>query len=311
LSPLTRARAAYWAGVSSARLGYADVARAWTRVAAAYPANYYGQLAAKNLPAGARVRAGGPPIATPDDQTVFRRSDLPRLAELLRGAGDTVRAELFINRIADQHDDRAGVVRLTVDLALKLKLTSVAVKISREAAMDGLDFADHVYPVLSDLGAGDVELALVHAIIRQESGFDTDAMSTVGARGLMQLMPATAAGLARQKRADHRHDWLTSRPDHNVRLGRAYLRQLIDQFGDYALVAAAYNAGPSRVREWIKTIGDPRSGEIEMVDFIERIPFYETRNYVQRVVEGVTVYRGVLLAPASTGRGAPARVTRG
>jgi soluble lytic murein transglycosylase len=294
LSPLTKARAAYWAGEASTRLGYKDVATAWYQSAARYRANYYGQRAAGKLGREgslAKSTSGGPPTANRADQIVMDRSSLPRMAELLRAAGDTVRAEMFLHRLADHYADRPGVVRLIVDLALRLNLTSTAVKISREAAMDGIDFADHVYPVLPGLGTGDVEPALVYAIIRQESGFDVDAVSSVGAKGLMQLMPATAKAVARSEKQPHRKEWLTSKPNHNVRLGSAYLRQLIDQFDDYALVAAAYNAGPSRVRTWLEQNGDPRSGEITLDDWIERIPFYETRNYVQRVMESVAIYR--------------------
>jgi len=136
------------------------------------------------------------------------------------------------------------------------------------------------------------EWALVHAIIRQESVFDVQARSPVGARGLMQLMPATAKEVAGKLGIPHSASWLTTNPSHNITLGSAYLSRMIERYdGAYPMAIAAYNAGPGRVDRWIKQFGDPRKGEIDWVDWIELIPIYETRNYVQRVMEGVYVYR--------------------
>ncbi len=291
LSPLTRARGAFWAGEASAALGYPEVARAWYRSASAFRANFYGQMAAQKLPERIRSAHQGPPIATQADQASFNRAELPRLLRLLVAADAQDRADQVLNRMADIYAGQGGFMRLTVDLALELRMTSGAVKISRAAAMDGLDFADHVYPTLGKVEMSGVEPALVYAVIRQESGFDVDIVSSAGARGLMQLMPTTAKAVARAERERHLGDWLTARPAHNVRLGSAYLSQLIDQYESYALVAAAYNAGPGRVRQWLNEYGDPREGKIRLVDWIERIPIYETRNYVQRVLEGTAVYR--------------------
>ena len=135
-------------------------------------------------------------------------------------------------------------------------------------------------------------LALVLAVIRQESAFDQRAVSHAGARGLMQLMPATAKRVARWEGVRYVRHWLTEEPDYNVRLGRAYLRKMIDRYeGSYPLALAAYNAGPHRVDRWLKAYGDPRLEDIRTVDWIENIPFKETRNYVQRVLEGLFVYR--------------------
>jgi soluble lytic murein transglycosylase len=136
-----------------------------------------------------------------------------------------------------------------------------------------------------------VEPAFVHAIIRQESAFDIDAVSASGARGLMQLMPTTAKDVARQEGTRHAADWLTTKPNHNIRLGSAYLKQLYNRFESYALVAAAYNAGPGRLRGWMETFGNPLEPGTDLVEWIERIPVYETRNYVQRVLEATLIYR--------------------
>jgi peptidoglycan lytic transglycosylase len=140
---------------------------------------------------------------------------------------------------------------------------------------------------------GSAERSLLFAIVRQESAFAPDAMSRVGARGLMQLMPATAAGMAGKLQLPFSLDRLTSDGAYNVTLGRSYIENLIDEFGgSYPLAIAAYNAGPGRVRQWLRAFGDPRGRDINMVDWIEMIPFNETRIYVQRVLENLQIYRG-------------------
>src|SRR5438445_5954072 len=129
--------------------------------------------------------------------------------------------------------------------------------------------------------------------MRQESAFERDAVSRVGARGLMQLMPATASFIANKMQLPFSAERLTADGIYNMLLGRAYLETLIDDFGgSYALAIAGYNAGPGRVRQWLRDYGDPRGGDIDMVDWIENIPISETRNYVQRVLENLQVYRG-------------------
>jgi soluble lytic murein transglycosylase len=149
------------------------------------------------------------------------------------------------------------------------------------------------YPVTSLPSGGTAEPSLLLAITRQESAFDRDAVSRAGARGLMQLMPTTASDVARKMQLPFSAERLTTDGTYNVLLGRAYLEKLIDDFGgSYGLAIAAYNAGPGRVRQWLRDYGDPRGGGIDMVDWIENIPIGETRNYVQRVLETLQIYRG-------------------
>jgi soluble lytic murein transglycosylase len=153
------------------------------------------------------------------------------------------------------------------------------------------------------------EPALVLAVIRQESAFDPKAISRAGARGLMQLMPATAHQVAHRIGVPYRRAMLTENPAANLHLGRAYLQEMLDTFSGTSMLAlAAYNAGPHRVVRWIKDYGDPRHPDVDPVDWIEQIPFDETRNYVQRVLEGQAIYRLALtgqrtvlpLRPAAT-----------
>jgi soluble lytic murein transglycosylase len=138
------------------------------------------------------------------------------------------------------------------------------------------------------------EPALILGIARQESNFDPEAVSSANARGLMQLLPSTAQQVAKRLGVRHQVAMLTTDTAHNMRLGAAYLDQLLARFGGtlpYAI--AGYNAGPNRVDEWLGTYGDPRAGSVAMLDWMEQIPFAETRNYVQRVVENMSVYRAL------------------
>jgi soluble lytic murein transglycosylase len=154
---------------------------------------------------------------------------------------------------------------------------------------------DYLYPVIKLPGGKEPEPALVLGIIRQESAFEVGAMSDAGARGLMQLLPGTAKGVAKQAGIKYAAKRLSTDPSYNITLGRAYLDELLSRFGgSYVLTAAAYNAGPNRVRDWISTYGDPRQRSIDVIDWIESIPFDETRNYVMRIIENTQVYRARL-----------------
>ena len=146
--------------------------------------------------------------------------------------------------------------------------------------------------IFIDLPDGGPERALTLALIRQESAFDPGAISPSGARGLMQLMPGTARLMAKVKGLRYSARKLLTEPDYNIALGSGYLDRVLGGFdGSYVLALAGYNAGPGRVRKWIGEFGDPREGSVDTIDWVETIPYDETRNYVQRVLEGLQVYR--------------------
>lgn len=289
-TPISKARGAYWAGRASAALGHPEIARKWYEQAAAHPTVFYGQLARSeigarpSLPTLVSVQAPG---------ENFKHQDMVRAARWLTKAGLRSEAASFLlkmGKLSQNQSDYAYAAKLAADLGQP----HIAIKIAQDAQKNGFYLPREAYPsVTSHLRkVGNVEWALVHALIRQESRFDERAASPAGALGLMQLMPATAKEVARKSGAAHQTGWLTSRPSHNINLGTGYLGQMLDRFdGNYALAVAAYNAGPNRVARWIETFGDPRKGDISMIEWIERIPVYETRNYVQRVLEGVYVYR--------------------
>jgi soluble lytic murein transglycosylase len=166
--------------------------------------------------------------------------------------------------------------------------------LSKRAALEGRIFPITAYPV-TDLAAFSSRVApeLVKALARQESELNPEAESHAGALGLMQVMPRTAAQVARELGIGFSQDRLTEDWQYNARIGTHYLEGLLDEFnGSIVLSAAGYNAGPHRARSWIESYGDPRRmSPDQVIDWIEGIPFRETRNYVQRVVEGLHVYR--------------------
>ncbi|MDI9349753.1 MAG: transglycosylase SLT domain-containing protein [Candidatus Symbiobacter sp.] len=212
----------------------------------------------------------------------------------LLALGAREHAEPLIHILAELAQSPSDMVEVG-DLALASKRAGLAVWVARKAqARFGSTLETTGYPVLEIALEKGVESALIHSLIRQESSFLPHAKSRVGARGLMQLMPGTAKDMARQLRIPYARAKLVD-VNFNLRLGGAYLKQLLQTYkGDYVLAVAAYNAGPSRVNAWLDELGDPRETHQDVVAWIEQIPFSETRIYVQRVLEGLKVYRRLL-----------------
>jgi soluble lytic murein transglycosylase len=291
---ITQARADYWLARSESGVAaQADFARA-----AAYPDTYYGQLASLALgesPAtlAARITQAAEPGFTPRDALDFALMELPRAAALLVQMNDPDDAQNFLNRLG-QVAANDQTRELAAKLALGLGLPQSAVSIARTAGIAGQMLIREGWPAPVSPPGG-VEPAVALGIMRQESSFDPTAISGAGARGLMQLMPGTARRTARQNGIayDNLFD-----PAQNMALGTAYLSGLIQDFGNcLPLAIAAYNAGPTNVANWLAENGDPEqktaSGGANIIDWIEEIPFSETRNYVQRVTESIVVYRAL------------------
>jgi soluble lytic murein transglycosylase len=291
-TPISKARGAYWAGRASDEMKNPDIAKQWYQVAAKQQSTFYGQVALGALKAEHRPPADIMPPKTSEGMASFEGQGAVKAARLLADIGLKKELSIFLRHIG-KNAKTPEYTRLTAELAMELKRQPDAVKIAREAMQKNIFLPEYGYPtILSRMKSVKLEWALTHAIIRQESAFDTDALSPAGARGLMQLMPATAREVAQKNGLSHSLDMLTSNPNHNIRLGTLYMQQMINRFdGSYALAAAAYNAGPGNVNKWLKAYGDPRKGDIEMLDWIEAIPISETRNYVQRVLEGTYLYR--------------------
>jgi soluble lytic murein transglycosylase len=282
----SKARAAYWRG-RAAEAMRADPTPFYRR-AADSSITYYGQLAAVRL--GQRnVRLRAAPEARQSDTPVIRAirfleaADardlaLPLYTDVARQAPD---AETLasLTRIARAHGDARA--ELTV---------------ARIALQRGFSFEREAFPVLlaadRAFSGNPEEWAIAHAVAKQESSFDPKAVSSAGARGLMQVLPGTAKETARKIGRSYDLAALTNDPGYNLLIGTAYFAELSKQYdGGMVLAIAAYNAGPGNVRKWIDTLGDPRQPGTDPIDWVERIPFSETRSYVQRVLENWQVYR--------------------
>ena len=295
-APVTLARAAYWVARSHAALGAHELAAVWYRRAAAHPIAYYGQLAAEELGPAHRP-APPPPTADAAQRASFESKELVRLLRMLIEA-DVAAAQLnpFLVRLADLAADPAEV-GLVAELAASSGRPHLVTQTGRYAAYYGHVNEVAAFPIPDLPGlvrppAGEPEAALLLGIARQESIFNPWVSSHAGAQGMLQLMPRTAYLMARSLGLHYNQGLLTGNPDYNIRLGRHYMKTLLARYREPALAVAAYNAGPRRVDEWLSLHGDPRRGDrYDVIDWIELIPFDETRNYVERVLEGRNMYR--------------------
>lgn len=289
-TPLSQSRALYWQGRAAEAQPTAEAARGFYEKAAAFPATFYGQLArAKIGEAAAKLRAA------PLESTGEARAAVVRVTELLYALGEKELAALLVS-------DSARGLANAADLAALARVVSrdrdarVSLMLGKYAGHRGFALDELAFPVYGVPGfepaAGSAPRSLVYSIARQESAFDARAVSHAGAKGLMQMMPATARRTAQKAGVPFDEAKLLADPSFNAQLGAAHLGDLLtENGGSYILTLAAYNAGGRRVKEWIAAYGDPRKPEVDPIDWIERIPITETRNYVQRVMENLTVYQ--------------------
>ncbi|PWS36843.1 transglycosylase [Falsiroseomonas bella] len=296
-SVITRARSAYWEGLALAALNRPAEARARWEQGAALPVAFYGQLSSRALgetPAQLSARIGATTLPEPPAEVArnFGARELSRAAVTLGDLGQSDRARVFLLRMEELSPD-ATDRWLIARLAVLMGRPDHAVWVARRAGADGVILLEDGWPTPYPTPSSGAEAAVVNAITRQESNFELTAVSRANARGPMQLLPATASGVARRLGIPHSTAMLTSDAAHNLRLGSAYIAERLDRYaGALPLAAAAYNAGAGRVDQWVEVYGDPRApGGPDIRDWIELIPFSETRNYVQRVIENVVVYR--------------------
>jgi peptidoglycan lytic transglycosylase len=210
---------------------------------------------------------------------------------LLAQIDESDRARPFLQKMTDDAEEPTKL-RMIADLGHEIGREDYAVMVAKSARTRGVDMIDYLFPLRKLPAGAGPEPALLLAVIRQESAFDVKAVSPAGALGLMQLMPFTAKHVAKTLKTKYRPKDLVKDGDYNIRLGRAYMQELLEFFDQsYVLAVAAYNAGPDRVNQWIQAFGDPRDYGVDVVDWVETIPLSETRNYVQRVMENLEVYR--------------------
>lgn len=301
-TPISIARAEYWIGRADQAAGNTSRARYHFDAAAVHSSTYYGQLAAEQIGRG-RLFFRSAPSPSADERRAFEHRGPVMAMRLLSELGYKRNPVPFLIDLTMVERNPDTMV-LYAELAGELGLVDRMLAIGKLGLSRGWAFESYAFPTIgmpSNANYGGLERAFAFAIARQESTFNAAAVSPAGARGLMQLMPNTARHTARKLGIGYSKSRLTSDPAYNVSLGSHYLATLVSEFGgSYVLASAAYNAGKSRVVEWIGRFGDPRTGQIDPVDWIELIPFTETRNYVQRVMENLQVYRALL--PGGDGR---------
>jgi soluble lytic murein transglycosylase len=299
---VSKARGAYWMGRVYEVQNKNEQAAKWYSKAAKYKTNYYGQLAAAKIHDAPYPTLAKTPSATTEEKKRFEQKDIVQAAHILKGLGSGAAHELskFLLHIADTAENKAER-ELSVMLAHAFAPSEVVWTAKKAGNKEPVTLAK-AYPTVSIPKRGQriPEKALVMAITYQESRFNPTAVSPAGATGLMQFMPATAAREAKRIGIKHSVSKLTD-PSHNVTLGSSHLSHLLDEFnGSYILAAAAYNAGNTPVHRWLTQLGNPHQGKIDVVDWVELIPYGETRNYVMRVLENVTLYRSLDGAPKKT-----------
>jgi soluble lytic murein transglycosylase len=307
-----KARAKYWLGRTYAEMGQRDLAAAAFADAAAHPTVYYGQLAREALGRGGQAISVSEVKPSANVRSQVAGDDLIRAFRLLARAGREGEMGMFLWPIAKRfktEEEMSAAASIVWDNGGPF----MSVRLAKAASSYGVDIDHWGYPVRAmpnwkPMGPG-VEKALVYALTRQESEFNAQAGSHAGAKGLMQLMPGTAKLISRQYKVKYNPKLLTD-PSYNARLGAAHLGDLVKEFkGSYILSLVAYNAGPRRSFEWMQRYGDPRAKGIDPIDWVETIPFTETRYYVQKVLQNTHVYRS-RLDPSSM-RGMTADLLRG
>ncbi|MEX6507132.1 transglycosylase SLT domain-containing protein [Jiella sp. M17.18] len=290
--PLSLSRGYYWLGRAAEAAGSREAATYYAR-AAHYGATFYGQLAAARL-----GRSPGEidfPHPSEAERRRFASRPAVRAIHRLEEIGSDWRADILYKDLAEELDSPGELALLSV-MAEDRGDHHLALQVGKIAYWRGIDAPALAFPIgviPDDARISAAGKALAYAIARQESAFNPSARSAAGALGLLQLMPGTAKNMARKIGVSYSPSRLTSDPGYNAMLGAQYLGEQIDNFnGSYILTFAAYNAGPRRAKEWIDRFGDPRGKSLdEVIDWVERIPFTETRNYVQRVLENYEVYK--------------------
>lgn len=290
-TPTTQSKGLYWAGRAAESAGDQAAAQGFLTRAAGFSDLYYGQLAAERI----RLALKAPPPldtrkADAGARDAFYRRETVRAVQLLGNMGDRVSQGLFIRQIArDATTDTDHA--LAAELSRTIGRPDLGVMVGRSALENGLsDYTAAGFPSVKVPEGQRDYWTMIHAIARQESQFDRAAVSHAGARGLMQLMPGTAAETAGKLGLSYNRDSLTTDTDYNIQLGSSYFKRVFGIYGSYPLAVAAYNAGPGNVNKWIRANGDPRMPGGDMLKWIEQIPIFETKNYVQRVLENAVVY---------------------
>ena len=292
-NPIVLARANYWRGRAAEALSQNDTMRTAYEAAARHPTAYYGQLARARLGLElVELRPPSPVLAADDGSTSDERV---RAANMLYAIGARDVVLYFVTDLGEQSPDVA-VLEALGELTGRRKDARAMLQIGKPSLGRGLALDHYAFPTIGipphKQIAPEIEHGMIYAVARTESAFDQRDKSAANAVGLMQITPE--AGRDTAKRFGVKYDWerMVSDPVYNTQIGAGELSALLSEYkGSHIMTFAGYNAGRGRVRDWIKLYGDPRDPKVDPVDWVERIPFSETRNYVQRVIENLAVYR--------------------
>lgn len=292
-NPITLARSFYWQGRAAEALGREQEARADYQEAARYPTAYYGQLARARLGFD-EVTLRAPPHPMPE----YRTLEIARVFDILYAVDDSDLVATMAADLGDKATDAAALATLA-DIAMHHNDARATLLIGKAMLGRGYPFEHYAFP---DFGVPNyqqigpaVEPCVVYSIVRQESAFNPHVVSSANAYGLMQVTPEAARDTAKRFNVTFNQRRLADDVVYNAQIGTAELGNDIASWrGSYILAFVAYNAGPRRAREWIEQYGDPRDPHVDPIDWIERIPISETRNYVERVLENMQIYRALL-----------------
>lgn len=291
-SPISLARAHYWQGRALEAMNNPDRARAYAE-ASRYPNTYYGQLATKRLQGDVARLTLPPEMVSAVAQQRFDNDPRIRALRLLGEAGEERFFSIFAYALDDQLESLDELTLLS-RLSKEYNFMRPSIRAAKQAGRFQSMLTESGYPIVGPLEAlnpAEFDIPFVYAIARQESEFAANAVSSASAYGMMQMINATASATARRHNIPYDRDRLITDRDYAARMGALHLNDLLQDFdGSYIMAAVGYNAGPRRVSQWIERYGDPRKGEIDPIDWVEKIPFSETRNYVMRVMENMQVY---------------------
>lgn len=292
--PVSKARAAYWAGRAAEKAGDHDAADNWYKTSASYPTAFYGQLSAIKISQSAPLRIPAEPSIGSSAQHSFDNTEVARAIAIAASLNKDELASRLVSGIMDmaKDDDEAAMI---ASIGREIGQPYLSVRGAKKALQKyNVMLVKAGYPSPKTPYDLAVERPLALAITRQESEFDPGARSPSGALGMMQLLPGTAKETARKNGLDYALSRLYE-TDYNWTLGSLYLNRMIDNYsGSYVMAIASYNAGPGNVRKWASQFGTPGNEVDSAVNWIEKIPFSETRNYVQRVLENLQIYRHIL-----------------
>ena len=296
--PISLARGAYWLGASYEKLDEKELTNRYYTEAAKFPMTYYGQLAFNKINPGGDFELRDQSFFDKDYEKEFKKNKLIRHLILLKELNATQLGKDIFKHLANLNIDKGSEV-LAAELATSVERYDFAIQISKKASYEKRFFNKYNYPIIDTPKIINNKTMpkpeVILAIIRQESEFDKSANSWAGARGMMQLMKYTAKIVAKQAKLPYSISGLTRDPEYNIKLGSYYFNGLIEDYnGVYPFAIAAYNAGPNRVKTWRRVNGDPSKGQLSYINWIEQIRFKETRNYVQRVLENINVYKYIL-----------------